>query len=611
MCGIIGAVSSGNVEHILLQALKTMEYRGYDSAGVCIIHDEKSGLQTTKTKGKLIHLEQALQQKPLLGGLGIGHTRWATHGAPEAINAHPHQTENIAVVHNGIIENHQQLRIELSQNGALFVSETDSETIPWLWQRELSSASSPEAAFLNTLNLLHGAFAIAAIQKHDAQTLWFARRGSPLLLARGKNGIFVASDALAVASEAEQVAYLQEGEWGYTTLNTTKVFSKDGQPVEIKWEKIPHMMTATGKGPYAHYMLKEMHEQPRVFLDILNAYTQKDGTINFPQASFINEVALPNRIIMVACGTSYHAALTARYWIERYLKIPVEVDVASEFRYRDPVIGSNTWLITLSQSGETADTLEALRLFKKQTPDNLSLAFCNVPHSSLVRESSGLIELFAGPEIGVASTKAYTAQLMALALFSLKLAHVAKAMDQNTIQGHIQALHKAALGAGTLLENAAQFDGLTQLFSQSHGALFLGRGPCYPLALEGALKLKEISYLHAEGYPAGEMKHGPIALIDENLPVVVLALRQYHLDKVISNLHEVQARGAKVILITDINPSEQPKDMNAIVQIPEGDFFSAPLLAIIPLQFLAYNVARSKGTDVDQPRNLAKSVTVE
>jgi len=389
------------------------------------------------------------------------------------------------------------------------------------------------------------------------------------------------------------------------------VFSAQGERVEIAWEDMPPMISATEKGPYDHFMLKEIHEQPRVFLEIINAYASSDGSIHFPQASLIEHEKLPKRIIMVACGTSYHAALTARYWLERYLKIPVEVDVASEFRYRDPVIGDDTWLITLSQSGETADTLEALRLFKRQTPQNRTLAFCNVPHSSLVRESDGLIELLAGPEIGVASTKAYTAQLLALALFSLKLAHIAKAMDIADIKNHLLALHDAAKGAELLLEKPSQFDSLTHLFARAHGALFLGRGPCYPLALEGALKLKEISYLHAEGYAAGEMKHGPIALIDENLPVIVLALKQYHLDKVISNLHEVQARGAKVILITDMDKETCPKDVDAVIQIPEGDFFSAPLLASIPLQYLAYNVARSKGTDVDQPRNLAKSVTVE
>ena len=608
MCGIIGAVGSNNIQNILLQSLKSMEYRGYDSAGVCIQHTQH--LQTSKAKGKLINLERLLEQSPLSGNLGIGHTRWATHGVPEVRNAHPHQTESIAIVHNGIIENHKQLRASLTATGAIFSSDTDSETIPWLWQQELTKEDNPEVAFLNTLNQLEGAFAIAGIQAIDNK-LWFARRGSPLLLAKGEAGIFVASDALAVGSVASDVMYLQEGQWGWSDLDHVHIFNQDGSQAEIHWEVMPEMVAATEKGPYAHYMLKEIHEQPRVFLDILNAYAPDKQTIHFPQAAFIENDDLPQRIIIVACGTSYHAALTARYWLERYLKIPVEVDVASEFRYRDPVIGDNTWFITLSQSGETADTLEALRLFKRQTPQNKTLVFCNVASSSMVRESDGVIELYAGPEIGVASTKAYTAQLLALALFSLKLATGAGAIQAEDASKHIQHLFDASQGVADLLNDTPAFDTLTPLFSQSHGALFLGRGPCYPLALEGALKLKEISYLHAEGYPAGEMKHGPIALIDENLPVIVLALRQYHLDKVISNLHEVQARGAKVILITDMTKEECPNNVDAIIHIPEGDFFSAPLLAAIPLQYLAYNVARFKGTDVDQPRNLAKSVTVE
>lgn len=608
MCGIIGAIGLNNIQNILLQSLKSMEYRGYDSAGICIQHDQN--LQTRKAKGKLINLEQLVEQSPLTGHLGIGHTRWATHGVPEVRNAHPHQSENIAIVHNGIIENHKQLRESLAAGGATFSSDTDSETIPWLWQQELSQNNNAETSFFNTLNQLEGAFAIAGIQATDNK-LWFARRGSPLLLAKGEAGVFVASDALAVGTVASHVIYLQEGQWGWSDLKSIHIFNADGSQADIIWEPMPEMVAATEKGPYAHYMLKEIHEQPRVFLDILNAYTPDKKTIHFSQAAFIEQDKLPQRIIIVACGTSYHAALTARYWLERYLKIPVEVDVASEFRYRDPVIGDNTWFITLSQSGETADTLEALRLFKRQTPQNKTLVFCNVASSSMVRESDGVIELYAGPEIGVASTKAFTAQLLALALFSLKLATSAGAISEQDANQHIQCLFDASLGVESLLKDTPAFDALTPLFSQAHGALFLGRGPCYPLALEGALKLKEISYLHAEGYPAGEMKHGPIALIDENLPVIVLALRQYHLDKVISNLHEVQARGAKIILITDIPEHEYPNDIDAIIHIPEGDFFSAPLLAAIPLQYLAYNVARFKGTDVDQPRNLAKSVTVE
>jgi glucosamine--fructose-6-phosphate aminotransferase (isomerizing) len=357
-------------------------------------------------------------------------------------------------------------------------------------------------------------------------------------------------------------------------------------------------------------MEKEIHEQPAVLRRILDAYVS-DGEIHFPAANWLHENKIPQRIVMIACGTSYHAALTARYWLERYLKVPVEVDVASEYRYRNPVIGKNTLLVTLSQSGETADTLEALRLFKSRTPGNMVLSICNVASASLPRESDGLIELHAGPEIGVASTKAYLAELAVLALFSLLLARRADALSATECKAHLGELQHAVGGLRKMLAQTAAMAAAVPLFAKAHGALFLGRGPCFPLALEGALKLKEISYLHAEGYPAGEMKHGPIALIDRTLPVIVIAPQQYHLDKVLSNLKEVQARGARVILLTDLPEAKWPDDVDQIFSVPEGDYFSTPLLVCVPLQLLAYEVALSRGTDVDQPRNLAKSVTVE
>ena len=364
------------------------------------------------------------------------------------------------------------------------------------------------------------------------------------------------------------------------------------------------------KGGYEHFMQKEIFEQPQVMADILDAYVQ-DDRIFFPDAPQLDATSLPNRIVMVACGTSFHAALTGRYWLERYLQVSVEVDVASEYRYRNPVIGSDTWLITLSQSGETADTLEALRLFRSNTPENFTLALCNVPESSLARESDGSIGLLAGAEVGVASTKAYTAQLAVLALLVLKIAGDNGVMSADDVRRHLLALRCVQADMRDLLNDAPKVKALTPLFEDVHGALFLGRGPCFPLALEGALKLKEISYLHAEGYAAGEMKHGPIALIDSHLPVVVLAARKYHLRKVLSNLREVQARGAKVILLTDMADCDLPEDVSAVISLPPGDSFTTPLYAAIPLQFLAYYVARARGTDVDQPRNLAKSVTVE
>ncbi|MBF0281890.1 MAG: glutamine--fructose-6-phosphate transaminase (isomerizing) [Zetaproteobacteria bacterium] len=607
MCGIIGAVLRKSVQHYLLHGLKCMEYRGYDSAGICTL--DVGGFHLCKREGKLKFLDEALSLAPVPGCAGIGHTRWATHGLPNEVNAHPHRSDSIMVVHNGIIENYSDLKQHVL-NESRFVSETDSETIPWLLESYLAQGLNFVDGWKQSLKTLEGAYAIAALYEDQVDTLWFARRGSPLLLAKGLDGIFVASDAISVAKFATEILYIEEGSWGYATADGVELFDVDGLPLPIAWQPIPHTEAASDKGAFPHYMLKEIYEQPRVIDEILHAYITRNE-IHFSDATFLDQVALPDRIVMVACGTSYHAALTARYWLEHYLKISVEVDVASEYRYRNPVIGSNTWMVTLSQSGETADTLEALRMFKRTTPDNVAIALCNVPHSSLVRESDGSIELHAGPEIGVASTKAYTAQLMVLALFALKLTKHFGVMCDADYTGHLVALQQLPKQIDAVLQAQSNMDSLMPLFSQARGALFLGRGPCYPLALEGALKLKEITYLHAEGYAAGEMKHGPIALVDATLPVVVLALKEYHLEKVLSNLREVQSRSAKIILLTDMEAHEHQVAVDGVLSIPVGDYFSSPILAAIPLQLLAYAVACMKGTDVDQPRNLAKSVTVE
>ncbi|MDX8397838.1 MAG: glutamine--fructose-6-phosphate transaminase (isomerizing) [Mariprofundaceae bacterium] len=607
MCGIIGAIANRVVEADLLHGLKCMEYRGYDSAGICTI--DAGQFHCSKAAGKLINLEKLVSKDQHLSFMGIGHTRWATHGEPGLRNAHPHCSHDISVVHNGIIENNRLLRLQLEQHGVSFLSETDSEVVPWMLSAYLLEGCDMKAAMQRLLGALEGAYALGVLHS-KSEELYFARKGSPLLLARADGACYLASDALAVAGLASEVMYLKEGDWGLISATSVQVYNEHGQLQDDDWVTLPHAATQTGKAGFDHYMLKEIHEQPQVLKGILQAYASVSG-VSFDQADFVSTAVMPERIVMVACGTSYHAALTARYWLERYLKVPVEVDVASEYRYRNPVIGDNTWFISLSQSGETADTLEALRLFRKCTPNNLSLAICNVASSSLVRESDGFIELKAGPEIGVASTKAYTAQLMVLALFSIKLAIRVNAIDQAAWRQHYQAMHDVVVGMHDLLKQADQVETLTPMFSDVHGALFLGRGPSFPLALEGALKLKEISYLHAEGYPAGEMKHGPIALIDDQLPVVVIAPKQYHLGKVISNLHEVKARGAKVILLTDAKDEFCNEHVGSLIELPEGDYFTAPLLASIPLQLLAYYVARSKGTDVDQPRNLAKSVTVE
>ncbi|RMH60859.1 MAG: glutamine--fructose-6-phosphate transaminase (isomerizing) [Zetaproteobacteria bacterium] len=609
MCGIIGALGTHAVQDALLGALQRMEYRGYDSAGICTLDVDR--FHQVKAPGKLKALREKLREHGAPGRIGIGHTRWATHGEPSVDNAHPHLSEQVAIVHNGIIENHHRLRKQLRERGCIFTSQTDTEVLPHLLQHKLAERDGNIlAAWRAMLGELEGAYAIAAIVRGWPEALWFARKGSPLLLGRGPEGVYVASDALALAGLADSVMYVEEGEWGCLGAAGVELYDLNGHAVQRDWEPLPMTAHSAGKGGFSHYMLKEIHEQPAVLRRILRAYAH-DGTIRFDKARFLHEQPLPERIVMVACGTSYHAALTARYWIERYLQVPVEVDIASEYRYRNPVIGANTLLVTLSQSGETADTLEVLRMFKRQTPDNPTLALCNVASSSLARESDGLIELFAGPEIGVASTKAYMAQLAVLALFTLMLSKRAGALSGEDVSRHVRGLERVVHGMEAQLADTADIDRATRLFADVHGALYLGRGPCFPMALEGALKLKEISYLHAEGYAAGEMKHGPIALIDSTLPVIVIAPHEYQLDKVVSNLHEVQARGARVILIVDTPDADWAREAEARITIPQGDYFSTPLLVCIPLQMLAYKVACMFGTDVDQPRNLAKSVTVE
>jgi len=610
MCGIIGALGRHAVQDALLGALQRMEYRGYDSAGICTLDHDR--FHQVRAPGKLKALRDKLHaQGGAPGRIGIGHTRWATHGEPTIDNAHPHLSEQVALVHNGIIENHHRLRKRLQELGCVFASQTDTEVLPHLLQHKLAqNDDNILAAWRAMLGELEGAYAIAAIVRGWPEVLWFARKGSPLLLGRGPEGMYVASDALALAGLADAIMYVEEGEWGCLSEAGVELYDLQGHAVQRDWEPLPVTLQSADKGGFSHYMLKEIHEQPGVLRTILRAYA-RDGRVSFPRARFLHDQPLPERIVMVACGTSYHAALTARYWLERYLQIPVEVDIASEYRYRNPVIGANTLLVTLSQSGETADTLEVLRMFKQQTPHNHALALCNVASSSLARESDGLIELFAGPEIGVASTKAYMAQLAVLALLTLMLSERAGALTAEQVREHVQALERVIDGMQAQLDDTSDIDRATRLFADVHGALYLGRGPCFPMALEGALKLKEISYLHAEGYAAGEMKHGPIALIDNTLPVVVIAPHEYQLDKVVSNLHEVQARGARVILIVDTPEAAWAREAEALIRIPEGDYFSTPLLVCIPLQMLAYKVACMYGTDVDQPRNLAKSVTVE
>ncbi len=603
MCGIIGmALAHGRAEPLLYEALVRMEYRGYDSAGICTLDHE--GLHCVKAVGKLRELKKALAASPCPGRIGIGHTRWATHGRPSLENAHPHRAGPVALVHNGIIENHQTLRRALEDEGARFASETDSETAAQLFARRLADGMDPTDAWRATITTLDGAFALCALVQGEAR-IWFARQGSPLLIGRSAQGMFAASDALALAGPADEVCYLDEGDWGVLDAGALRLWDAQGKEKRPKWRPMPVVAAEATKGGFSHYMEKEIMEQPAVARRIAEAYVQ-DEKIVFPELERIS--GLPERLVIVACGTSYHAGLLARYWLERLVRIPVEVDVASEYRYRDPVIGPGTWMIAISQSGETADTLAALRMFKARTPDNPAIALVNVAASSLAREADAMIELLAGPEIGVASTKAFLAQCQVLALFTLWLA---ARMGGKAPPGAVQALAKAHEGVEAALSVREAARRAVPEFADARGALFLGRGPGYPLALEGALKLKEITYLHAEGYPAGEMKHGPIALVDARLPVVVIAPRAHHLEKTLANLEEVQARGARVILISDLDTPPAVSGLRAFLRIPEGDMFTTPLFVAPALQWLAYEVAVARGCDVDQPRNLAKSVTVE
>ena len=596
------ALARGAAAPRLLEALARMEYRGYDSAGICTL--DANGLHCVKAVGKLRELGRALAASPCPGRLGIGHTRWATHGRPSLENAHPHRAGPVALVHNGIIENHGALRRALEEEGARFASETDSETAAQLFARRLAEGMEPDRAWRATLAALDGAFALCALVEGE-ERIWFARKGSPLLLGRGADGIFAASDALALAGLADEVCYLDEGDWGVLDAGGLRLWDAQGKEKRPEWRPMPVVAAEATKGGFSHYMEKEIMEQPAVARRIAEAYLQ-DGAVVLPGLEPLREP--PERLVIVACGTSYHAGLLARHWIERLLRVPVEVDVASEYRYRDPVIGPRTWMIAISQSGETADTLAALRMFRARTPENPAIALVNVPSSSLAREADGVVELLAGPEIGVASTKAFLAQCQVLALFTLWLA---ARMGVEPPAGAVRALARAHEGIEAALAVREAARRAVPEFADARGALFLGRGPGYPLALEGALKLKEITYLHAEGYPAGEMKHGPIALVDARLPVVVIAPRAHHLEKTLANLEEVQARGARVILASDLAEPPDVPGLRAFLRIPEGDGFTTPLFVAPALQWLAYEVAVARGCDVDQPRNLAKSVTVE
>lgn len=607
MCGIIGIVGTAEVAPRLVESLKRLEYRGYDSAGICTLRN--GGMDRRRAEGKLANLEARLREKPLPGVIGIGHTRWATHGAPEVRNAHPHMTDRVSLVHNGIIENFKALRDELISAGHAFESDTDTEVVAHLITHALKEGKTPKVAVQETLKKLHGAFALAIIFKGEEQLMIGARRGSPLVLGYGEGEMYFGSDAIALATLTNRICYLEEGDWAVISPDSAEIYDANDQLVS----RAITISTVTGnlidKGNYRHYMLKEIYEQPTVVAQTLNAYIDRlQGRVLLPKAPF--DLAQIKRITLVACGTSYYSSMVAKYWIEQLARVPVDLDIASEFRYRSPVLQPGGLAMFISQSGETADTLEAMRLCKSQGQH--TAAIVNVTSSSMAREAELVLPTYAGPEISVASTKAFTCQLSVLGSFAIALAMAKKTLP------HDQALHylNELAEAPRLINDALGHDDaiaeLAPQLAKARDVLYLGRGVDYPVALEGALKLKEVSYIHAEGYAAGELKHGPIALIDENVPIIVIAPSGPLFEKTISNMQEVIARSGKVLLMSDSAGIKSHGDKTwANLEMPVVEPFIAPLIYSVPVQLLAYHVAVAKGTDVDQPRNLAKSVTVE
>jgi len=607
MCGIIGIVGKDEVADRLVDGLRRMEYRGYDSAGVCTVHEGE--LVRRRAPGKLLNLVKELAVNPAPGHVGIAHTRWATHGAPTAANAHPHATSVLGLVHNGIIENFKPLRDALMAKGRSFESDTDTEVVAHLISDLVESGLSPEEAVAQALPQLRGAFALAIAFREYPDMLIGARLGSPLVVGYGEGETYLGSDALALAPLTQRICYLEEGDWVVITREGARIHDKDNNPVERPIVASGASAAAVEKGNYRHFMQKEIYEQPTVVAQTLRSYVrQVDESVALPQIDF--DLSAIRRVTIVACGTSFYAGLVAKYWFEQFARLPVDIDVASEFRYRDPVLEPGGLAIFISQSGETADTLAALRHCKEN--GQTIAVVVNVPTSSMAREADLLLPTHAGPEIGVASTKAFTCQLAVLAALAAHLAVKRGRMSREEERHVVHQLIEtpAALNAALAYDDAIA--AMAHLIASARDVLYLGRGQDFPLALEGALKLKEISYIHAEGYAAGEMKHGPIALIDENVPVIVLAPSGPLFEKTVSNMQEVRARGGKIVLISDAEGlAEAGEGCIATIEMPKIHPLIAPLVYAVPVQLLAYHVACVKGTDVDQPRNLAKSVTVE
>ena len=607
MCGIVGIIGKGEAAALLLEGLKRLEYRGYDSAGIATL--DNGGINRRRAEGKLVNLQKRIDDHPLPGVIGIGHTRWATHGVPNEVNAHPHATDRVAVVHNGIIENFQNLRAELEKAGHNLASETDTEVVAHLITQYLSDGLTPADATAASLKRLEGAFALGIIFAGEHDLMIAARQGSPLAIGYGDGEMYLGSDAMALAPMTQRITYLEDGDWAVINGTGVIIHNHDDQVVERPIQETELSGALTGKGEHPHFMLKEIFEQPQVIGDTLHSFLNPaDQTITLPDLPF--DLAAVPKITISACGTAFYAALTAKYWFEQIARVPVEVDIASEFRYRGMILPEGGLAIFISQSGETADTLAALRYCREQGQKILSIV--NVPESTIARESDAVLPTYAGPEIGVASTKAFTTQLTVLACLAVVLARARQSISHEREAELATALTEVPARAADVLNHDERLKELAQEIAQSRDVLFLGRGTSYAIALEGALKLKEISYIHAEGYAAGEMKHGPIALIDDRVPVIVIAPSDDLLEKTASNMQEVIARGGRVYFLSDTAGERKLGNLAAhTIALPGVDPFVTPILHAIPVQLLAYHTAVAKGTDVDQPRNLAKSVTVE
>ena len=608
MCGIVGAIAGHDIVPVLIEGLKRLEYRGYDSAGIAVINGT---LRRVRSTGRVVELERLAKASQVSGGIGIAHTRWATHGVPSESNAHPHVSGGISVVHNGIIENHEEMREKLRGLGYQFVSETDTEVIAHLVHHHMAQSGDLFEAVRRCLTELVGAYAIAVIDEADDQRLIVARMGAPLLLGLGDGQNFAASDASALVQVTQRVVYLEEGDCAELTCNQIRVIDRAGQAVVRKEQKTELTADAVELGPYQHYMQKEIFEQPMAVANTLEMMTNARAVM--PQlfgADADKILSKINGLVILACGTSYHAGMVARYWIEALAGLPCNVEIASEYRYRETYNDPNTLVVTISQSGETADTLAALQ-YAKQRGHRHSLAICNVPESALVRASDLRFLTRAGPEIGVASTKAFTTQLAALVMLTMVLAKQRGQLTPDRESELLHALRHLPAALTHVLQVEPEIAVWAERFAQKQHMLFLGRGIHYPIAMEGALKLKEISYIHAEAYAAGELKHGPLALVDRDMPVVAVAPRDALLEKLKSNLQEVRARGGELYVLADQQTRIEPSAGVHVIQMPDHAGLLSPILHTVPLQLLAYHTALRRGTDVDKPRNLAKSVTVE